>query len=60
MDAPTNYFFNLERSVAQRKYMFYLKRSDGSLTSNPVEMRRMAVDFYAELYEHAECDVDSI
>lgn len=43
--------------MLQKESMFYLKRSDRSQTTNPVEIRRMAADFYLELYGS---DVDSI
>lgn len=33
--------------------MLHLKRPDGTITSTPTEMRKIAVDFYKELY-HAD------
>lgn len=56
MDAPTSFFFNLERSVGQRKQMVCLRRPDGTLTSDPAEMKRLAVSFYSDLFEAGECD----
>ena len=50
MDAPTSFFFNLERRAGQSKQMMSLKSVDGQETSDPVEMRRWAVRFYTELY----------
>lgn len=52
MDAPSTFFFNLERKHVQQKMMCHLRRSDGSVTSDPTELRRLAGDFinnYIEL-----------
>ncbi|KAI4900412.1 hypothetical protein NFI96_009713, partial [Prochilodus magdalenae] len=59
VDAPSSYFFNLERKAAQQKQMFFLRHGDGTLTSDPAEMRSLAVRYYAELYGAEECDGDS-
>ena len=56
IDAPTTFFFNLERSVAQGKQMVCLRLPGGNLTSEPAEMRRHAVDFYTDLFGAEECD----
>ncbi len=45
MDAPSAYFFQLERSVAQYKQMTCLRLPDGKITNDITEMRRHAVDF---------------
>ena len=50
MDAPSSFFFNLERSTARRKLMTCLKLPDGRVTTSPEEMRRHAVDFYTNLF----------
>lgn len=47
IDGPTSFFFNLERKSGQEQEMYSLKNSDGHETSNPAEMRRLAVDFYS-------------
>ena len=44
MDAPTSFFFNLEKSVSRKKQMVCLHLPDGHTTTNPVEMRGHAVD----------------
>ncbi len=49
MDAPT-FFFNLEHKVGQQKLMLSLKDNNGHVTSDPQEMRKIAVDFYSNLY----------
>ncbi|KAI4899223.1 hypothetical protein NFI96_000470 [Prochilodus magdalenae] len=43
----------------QQKQMFFLRHGDGTLTSDPAEMRSLAVRYYAELYGAEECDGDS-
>ncbi|KAI4877209.1 hypothetical protein NFI96_028665 [Prochilodus magdalenae] len=50
MDAPTAYFFDLERSTAGHQALVSLRRVDGSVTMDPVELRRLAVDFYSALF----------
>ncbi len=50
IDAPTSFFFNLERKTKHGKNMLFLKDKDGHLVSDPERMRRLAVDFYTELY----------
>lgn len=44
------FFFNLECKAAQDKQMYSLKDSTGRIISDPVEMRRLAVDFYSTLF----------
>ncbi len=44
MDALTSFFFNLERSVAQRKQMTCLKLQGGRVTISPSEMRSHAIN----------------
>ncbi|KAJ3610842.1 hypothetical protein NHX12_022932 [Muraenolepis orangiensis] len=58
MDAPTPFFFNLERSVAQRKQMSCLKLPGGRVTSSPEEMRDHAMDFYADLFGGEQCSIE--
>lgn len=36
--------------MGQQKLMFSLKDNSGHVTSDPLEMRRLAVDFYSDLY----------
>ncbi len=50
MDAPTQFFFNLNKKCFYTNHMHALRTPDGNVTSDPVEMRRLAVDFYANLY----------
>ncbi len=48
MDLPLIYF--LWRESTTRKQMHALKDNNGHNTSDPVVMRRLAVDFYTDLY----------
>ena len=50
MDAPTAFFFNLERKGTHQNPMQFLQHPEGHLTSVPAEMRKIAVDFYTDLY----------
>lgn len=59
MDAPSSFFFNLERKEMERKQMLHLKRNNGTLTSDPKEMRMLAMDFYKDLFGAQKCDVSS-
>ena len=56
MDAPSSFFFNLEKAAATGKQMTGFQLPDGSVTSDSVGMRNHAVDFYTELYRAGECD----
>ena len=56
MDAPSAYFFNLERSVAQSKQMTCLRLPDGKITNDIIEMRRHAVGFYSSLHKADHCN----
>lgn len=38
MDAPSTFFFNLERKHVYQKMMCHLHRADGSVTSDPTEL----------------------
>lgn len=59
MDGPTSFFFNLERKAGQEKQMYCLKDNDGQETSDPVTMRRLAVDFYSDLFAAEAIDEQS-
>ncbi|KAJ3599422.1 hypothetical protein NHX12_033385 [Muraenolepis orangiensis] len=58
MDALTPFFFNLERSVAQRKQMSCLKLPGGRVTSSPEEMRDHAMDFSTNLFGGEQCSIE--
>jgi len=57
MDAPSSFFFSFEKREGARKSMLHLKKSDGTVTTNPKEMRTMAIDFYTELFSDGPCDI---
>lgn len=57
IDAPTSYFFKLERRTRRQNQMLYLKRPDGSTTTSSEEMRRIAVEFYKDLYHKEATDL---
>jgi len=58
MDAPSSFFFNLERKEGERKQMLHLKLPDGTLTTNPKEMRNHAKNFYSDLFKARHCDIN--
>lgn len=59
MDGPTSFFFNLERKAGQEKQMHCLKDNVGQEISDPVTMRRLAVDFYSDLFAAEAMDEQS-
>lgn len=59
MDAPTTYFFNLEKDSKKQSITHCLTFPDGSKTSDPKKMRKIAVDFYSELFRAENCDSQS-
>ncbi|KAI3362964.1 hypothetical protein L3Q82_011638, partial [Scortum barcoo] len=60
MDAPTSFFFNLEKSVSQTKQMVCLRLPDGTVTTDPVEMKKHAVEFYSALFRMEDCNRDCV
>ncbi|XDV25251.1 hypothetical protein PO909_029197 [Leuciscus waleckii] len=56
MDGPSSFFFNLERKAGQEKLMYVLKDNNGHNTSDPEVMRKLAVDFYSNLYAAENSD----
>ncbi len=59
MDAPSAYFFKLERNVVQHNPMLHLRHPDGTITDNPNEMRKLTVGFYSGLFNAEQCDDES-
>ena len=59
MDAPSSFFFNLERSVARRKQMACLQLLDGRVTTSPEEMNAHARGFYSNLFGADPCCQES-
>ncbi len=60
MDAPTAYFFNLEKVSKQQNEMFCLTTPDGLKTSDSRQIRKIAVDFYSDLYRKEETDTECV
>ena len=58
MDAPSSYFFGLERKNGQGRVIHTLLSETGEEIVEPSQIRRRAVEFYSALYtsEHEEDD----
>lgn len=56
MDAPSSFFFNLEKKEREKKMMLHLKDLNGNVISDPKEMRKIALDFYKDLFAEGQCD----
>lgn len=52
MDAPSKFFFNLERKNGQSRVMHVLRSETGVLLTDPAEIRKRANSFYEELYKN--------
>ncbi|KAI4888926.1 hypothetical protein NFI96_005927 [Prochilodus magdalenae] len=50
MDAPSRFFFSLERKNGQSRFIHSLCSEDGRELTEPTGIRKRAVRFYAELY----------
>ncbi|KAI3364562.1 hypothetical protein L3Q82_011348, partial [Scortum barcoo] len=50
MDAPSQFFFGLEKKNGQKKVIHSLRSSGGSSISGSSEIRSFAASFYADLY----------
>lgn len=50
VDAPTKYFFSLEKKQGQSKLIHCLRAEDGRELQETGEIRRRAVQFYTELF----------
>lgn len=51
MDAPSKFFFNLEKKNGQKRFIHTLRSESGILLSNPIDIRKRAVEFYKDLYK---------
>ncbi|XDV12372.1 hypothetical protein PO909_001067 [Leuciscus waleckii] len=51
MDAPSKFFFNMERKNGQNRFIHALRSETGVLLRNPLEIRNRAVQFYEDLYK---------
>ncbi|KAJ3599779.1 hypothetical protein NHX12_033735 [Muraenolepis orangiensis] len=50
MDAPTSFFFGLEKKNGQRRVIHSLLSGTGQEITEPSQIRRRAVSFYSTLY----------
>ena len=50
MDAPTSYFFGLEKRSGQRRVVHSLLADTGQTITEPSQIRKRAVHFYSSLY----------
>ncbi|XP_023284603.1 receptor-type tyrosine-protein phosphatase F-like [Seriola lalandi dorsalis] len=51
MDAPSHFFFGLERKNGQRRLIHSLRSDTGQLLQESAQIRQYAVGFYQELYK---------
>ncbi|KAL6480711.1 hypothetical protein MHYP_G00117440 [Metynnis hypsauchen] len=51
MDAPSKFFFGLERRNGQKRFMHAVHTESGDLLSEPSEIRQQTVSFFSKLYE---------
>lgn len=56
MDAPTSFFFNLEKKLVNRKTLSRLKLPEGGETIDEHEIATHALFFYEHLYTAEPCD----
>lgn len=57
MDAPSRFFFSLEKKNCQKKSIQCLRSVDGKDLTGDSDIRKRAVSFYRELYA-CECGED--
>ncbi|KAL6464153.1 hypothetical protein MHYP_G00264700 [Metynnis hypsauchen] len=60
MDAPSSFFFNLEKQYNESKQIYALYMSDGRLSSDVREIQDRTVEFYSDLYKAEKCDNDCV
>ena len=51
MDAPSHFFFGLERKNGQRRQMMSLRSHTGQLLQESADIRRFAASFYGDLFK---------
>lgn len=51
MDAPSKFFFSLEKKNGQKKLIHALRSEKGDFLTNPLDIRKRAVQFYKDLYK---------
>ena len=56
MDAPSHFFFGLERKNGQRRQMMSLRSHTGQLLQESADIRRFAASFYGDLFRSEYTD----
>ncbi|KAL7842571.1 hypothetical protein SRHO_G00242600 [Serrasalmus rhombeus] len=51
LDAPSKFFFGLERKNRQKRFMHAVRSESGDLISEPSEIRQQTVSFFSKLFE---------
>ncbi|KAL0148760.1 hypothetical protein M9458_055938, partial [Cirrhinus mrigala] len=52
MDAPSRFFFSLERKNGQSRAIHALRSESGRFLTDPAEIRKRAASFYENLYKN--------
>jgi len=52
MDAPSKFFFSLEKKNGQSRAIHAFRSESGGLLTNPADIRKRAVTFYENLYRN--------
>lgn len=60
MDAPTAFFFGLEKKAQEQKRITHLKLPDGRDTLDQGEIRAHAVSYYEALYQAGSCEAEAM
>lgn len=58
IDTPTSFFFKLEKRIRKNNMMMHLKLPNRTTTTDPVKMRKLATDFYTDLFSAGSCDLE--
>ncbi|KAL7824703.1 hypothetical protein SRHO_G00344630 [Serrasalmus rhombeus] len=51
LDAPSKFFFGLERKNGQKRFLHAVRSESGDLVSEPSEIRQQTVSFFSKLFE---------
>ncbi len=52
MDAPSKFFFSLEKKNGQSRAIHAMRSESGGLLTNPADIRKRTVTFYENLYRN--------
>lgn len=59
MDAPSKFFFSLEKKNGQKKFIHALRSEAGVLLTNPLDIRERALSFYKALYKSEVSEINN-